>query len=289
MRSNWISERCKHIKQGLKELEPPQGSDIGLWFMSEGKQGLPVDRTAENGSRTIDAIVAAYLAARKREVDAASLSAGSYSSDVYRLDEFKRHCDREKKSKLSEVVTGEFLGSYRDKLLGKVAKNKLSAVSAKHVLRTVKACIKWGYKQEVIDAMPRVLEDYAKITLPTPPLTFYSVDEIKAMYKVASPRVRLYMLLGLNLGYTQADIASLEHNMVDWTTNTVTRNRHKTGQPQIAKLWPITAKLLQAEMTDPRKTPLMLLGENGNPLSVKRTRPTENLSRWTPLLPRSVA
>ncbi len=86
------------------------------------------------------------------------------------------------------------------------------------------------------------------------------------MFKVATPRTRLYVLLGLNLGYTQSDVASLEHGFVDWTANTVTRNRHKTGQPQLARLWPITAKLLQAEMTDPRKSALMLLGENGNRL-----------------------
>ncbi len=148
MRSNWITERCNFIKQGLKELEPPQGADIGLWFMSEGKQGLPVDKIAENGSKTIDCLVTDYLASRKREVDAGSLSASSYSSDVYRLEEFKRHCVRQRQSKLSEVVTGEFLGSYRDKLLKRLGKGKVSAVSVKHVLRTVKACIKWGYKQE---------------------------------------------------------------------------------------------------------------------------------------------
>jgi integrase len=86
------------------------------------------------------------------------------------------------------------------------------------------------------------------------------------MFRAATPRVRLYLLLGLNLGYTQADIATLEHSMVDWGGNTVTRNRHKTGQPQLAKLWPMTAALLRAEMTTPRKSAFMLLGENGNPL-----------------------
>jgi len=264
-KSAWITDKVNLIKQGRADA-PPQGADIGLWFMSEGKQGLPVDKTAENGSKTITSVVEAYLATRKQEVASGNLAPSSYSSDVYRLDEFKRHCERERKSKLADIVTGEFLGAYRSKLLDAIAKGKTSPVSVKHVLRTVKACLKWAYKQEIIDAMPRVFEDYAKITLPTPPLAFYTVDEIQALYKVATPRVRLYMLLGLNLGYTQSDIATLEHGHIDWATNTVTRNRHKTGQPQLAKLWPTTAALLKENMTNPAKTALMLLGENGNHL-----------------------
>ena len=266
--SGWISERLNHIKQGLKELEPPQGANIVRWFMSEGKQGLPVDKTAENGNSTLQAIIGAYLELRKRELDAGSLSATSYASDVYRLEQFQQHCERERKTKLADVVTAEFLAEYRDKLLGRIAKGKVSAVSVKHILRTVKACLKWCYKQEKIDTLPRVMEDYAKVTLPQPAPKFYTIEEVQSLFNAASPRTRVYILLGLNLGYTQADIATLEHGMIDWPTGIVTRNRHKTGQPQKAKLWPITSKLLQTEMTDPHKSTLVLLGEGGNPLIV---------------------
>ena len=244
---------------------PPEGADIA-WFMSEGKAGLPVDKAAENGNRTIDALVTSYLADRKAEMESGNLSAASYSSDVYRLDVFATHCERERKSKLADVVTAEFLGAYRAKQLKALAKGKASAPTAKHNLRTVKALLRWAYKTEAIDVLPRVLEGYANVTIPKPVLAFYSVDEIKTQWKHATPRQRLYILLALNLGYTQADIATLEHGMVDLAAGKVIRNRHKTEQPQNAKLWPLTSKLLQAEMTDPRKSTLMLLGENGNPL-----------------------
>jgi integrase len=94
-------------------------------------------------------------------------------------------------------------------------------------------------------------------------------NDVKALFSAANPRAKVYILLGLNLGYTQADIASLEHSMIDWAQAIVTRNRHKTGQPQQAKLWPLTAKMLKQEMTDPRKSTLVLLGKNGNPLIVE--------------------
>ena len=128
--------------------------------------------------------------------------------------------------------------------------------------------LKWAYKKEILDRMPRVLDDYAKVALPQPTPQFYTTEEIKALFNAASPRTRVYILLGLNLGYTQADIASLEHSMIDWTQAIVTRNRHKTGQPQKAKLWPITVQMLKQEMMDARKTNLVLLGENGNSLIV---------------------
>jgi integrase len=114
-----------------------------------------------------------------------------------------------------------------------------------------------------------VLDDYAKVALPPPTPQFYSTEEVKALFSAAIPRTQLYILLGLNLGYTQADIASLEHPMINWAQGIVTRIRHKTGQPQKAKLWPITAELLKQEMTDARKSNLVLLGKNDNPLIVE--------------------
>ena len=265
--AEWITDRVTLIKQGRAD-GPPTGADIGVWFMSAGKQGLAVDKQAENGRQTLSAIVGAYLDARIREKDAGNLSGASYASDVYRLERFKQHCEREHKSKLADIVTAEFLGEYRGKLLGQLAKGKASAVSVKHILRTVKACFKWAYKHEKLDQLPRVLDDYAKVALPQPTPTFYTVEEVKALFNAASPRTQVYILLGLNLGYTQADIASMEHDTIDWATGIVTRPRHKTGQPQQGKLWPITVKLLKQEMTDPRKSKLVLLGENGNPLIV---------------------
>ena len=129
-----------------------------------------MDKTAENGNSTLQAIVGAYLESRKREKDAGGLSASSYSSDVYRLDEFKRHCERETENQTGRYCDGGVFGGLSVETLGRDCQGQDFPVSVKHVLRTVKACLKWAYKQETIDVLPRVLEDYAKVTLPTPPL-----------------------------------------------------------------------------------------------------------------------
>jgi site-specific recombinase XerD len=134
----------------------------------------------------IEPMLPPFLAVRVQ----GNLSGASYSSDVYRLEQFKQHCEREHKSKLSDIVSAEFLGDYRGKLLDQLAKGKTSAVSVKHVLRTIKAMLKWGYKQENIDRLPRVLDDYAKVALPPPTPQFYTTEEITTLFDAASPRTQ---------------------------------------------------------------------------------------------------
>ena len=89
--ADWITDRVNLIKQGRADGPPPE-ADFGVWFMSEGKQGLPIDKQETNGKSTITAIVAEYLDDRRREKDAGNLSWASYSSDLYRLEPFKQHC-----------------------------------------------------------------------------------------------------------------------------------------------------------------------------------------------------
>ena len=138
----------------------------------------------------------------------------------------------------------------------------------------------WCYESEKLDRLPRNMNGgYAKIKLPSPKPQFFSVEEVQRMYREASERTRLYILLGLGLGYCQTDIATLEHAHVDWKTGIVTRTRHKTDVPQRAKMWPIALELLRQHATDPKKSKLVLLGEKGKPLVHERLREDDKESR----------
>lgn len=72
----------------------------------------------------------------------------------------------------------------------------------------------------------------------------------------------LLILLGLNCGYTQIDVATLAHDMLDFDRGLIVRDRHKTGQPQEHKLWKSTLRLLRQHMTDSSDSSLCLLGKN---------------------------
>jgi hypothetical protein len=98
------------------------------------------------------------------------------------------------------------------------------------------------------------------------------------MFAGANDRMKLFILLGLNLGYTQVDIATLDHSMIDWKTGLVTRPRHKTGQDQQAKLWPLTLRLLREHATDSKTGPV-LLAESGNSLLADKIKTDGNGTR----------
>ena len=135
----------------------------------------------------------------------------------------------------------------------------------------------WLWKEEKIDTLPRSLDDYASIKRSKPQPKFFTVDEVKAMYAVASPRMRLYMLLALNAGFTQVDCATLTHDMIDWKTGTISRDRNKTAISQSCKLWPSTLALLKQFATEPNENgdnPVLLTARN-NPL-VKVGEKTKN-------------
>jgi len=197
------------------------------------------------------------------------LSRGSYSSDTYRLENFLRQCRNENKAKLSSIVTAGFLGAYRTKLLDAVARNRQSPEDAKHHLRTVKALLKWGYEQERLDTLPRNLlsAEFAKVDIKPPSPKTFTLVELRTLYAKANGRMRLWLLLGLNCGYLQADIASLSHEMVDWKLGTIRRSRQKTGVDSEHKLWPEALRLLREYATDPTEHPdTLLLNSHGHVL-----------------------
>lgn len=273
-----VERRVAHIRNG--DLVPPAEAiatrDAFRTFIITGtNQQLP----AKASELTIQKLVDMYLAARRLEYetseDGQGISLTSYDTDRRRLDQFLEFCKREGKSLLSSVLTAEFLDSYRQEQLEQVAERKrrgkpkgTSAANAHHRLRVVKALLIWADKKEKIDRIPKNVKDgeYAKIPQPKPQPKFFSVKDIEHLYTAADEQQRLWILLGLNCGFTQNDIATLTHDMVDWDKSIIKRDRQKTGVDSQHKLWPITLRELKAQRTNPAKSSLLLLNKYGNPL-----------------------
>ncbi|HEY3788458.1 MAG TPA: hypothetical protein VGL71_06365, partial [Urbifossiella sp.] len=75
------------------------------------------------------------------------------------------------------------------------------------------------------------------------------------MFQSATDKTKLYLLLMLNCGMYQNDVAELAASEVDWKTGTITRKRSKTRDRKDAptvcyKLWPETLRLLKAYRAD---------------------------------------
>jgi integrase len=98
----------------------------------------------------------------------------------------------------------------------------------------------------------------------------FTVEEVQRMLTAAdevSDRTKLYLLLMLNCGMYQNDIAELRNDEINWTTGTITRARSKTRErhgPIVAyKLWPETISLLRKYRN---RGDLALTNEEGKPL-----------------------
>jgi integrase len=99
----------------------------------------------------------------------------------------------------------------------------------------------------------------------------FSVAEVRQMLKTCdgfSEKTKLYLLLMLNCGMYQNDIAELHRDEVNWSKGTLTRARSKTrerkGPVVTYKLWPETFSLLKKHRAEGGD--LALTTDEGKPL-----------------------
>ncbi len=112
----------------------------------------------------------------------------------------------------------------------------------------------------------------------TPP--HFTVEEVRELLAAChSDRTKLMILLMLNCGMYQNDIAELRDKEVDWKAGTITRKRSKRrrgGYKVKYPLWPETFELLKRFKSGKDR---VLLSEEGNPL-VSYQADGEKLKRY---------
>jgi integrase len=204
----------------------------------------------------------AYLKMQQSRVAADQLSESGYAVDEQGILPFVHSLLSARVKTVAEIDEAT-LSRYQAEQLGKIADGSLAPRTVQRNLGVAKKWLQWCHKQSILDTLPRNLTaDYARVKKQPPKPKFFTIDEIREIYRVSGPRVQLYMTLGVNCGYYAIDIATLTHDMIDWKTSIITRKRHKTEQDQCHKLWPITRELLKAESTR-KKSGVMLLTKTG--------------------------
>ena len=276
-KADWITRKIDHLHTGDHQI-PSGVADVGRWLFTEGQNGHEPKQQAV-GPTSVAELVDKWLEARRKQLDGRNgkkISHSSYDSDFRRAKAFEKFCKQNKAPKIKQAITAQFLEKYKADVSDE--KKGLSPVTIKHALRTVRVIVKWSWARNYIETLPRILDEYADIDLKPKPPKEFTIEEVNRLYEDASERVKLYMLLALNCGYTSADIASLEHQMIDWDSGIVSRDRHKTEQPQEAKLWPVTLSLLKKQSSDPDKSTLALLTQDSNPVLNQHIRKDKAVS-----------
>ena len=207
-----------------------------------------------------------FLDSRMQDVKLGTLSAKRLDlirlHTVYFVEWVGRNC---KVKTLSASKVSEYFDHVRELC----STEKLAHVTGRDRWNLAKAFLEWAYSSGFVDELPRSLQK--KWSLGVQLRTIRTVDrsEIAVLLANASARLRLFILLGLNCGFTQTDLADLKRDEIDLEAETITRKRSKTrvheGVPTVVySLWPEVVSLLRTEVET--KGVLAFLTETGAPL-----------------------
>ncbi|MFN0134466.1 MAG: tyrosine-type recombinase/integrase [Phycisphaerales bacterium] len=78
-------------------------------------------------------------------------------------------------------------------------------------------------------------------------------EEVHGLLKVASPALKAMILLGVNCGLGNTDIAELQRSMLDLKAGTLDFRRPKTGIARRGCLWPETIRAIRAYLKERRE------------------------------------
>ncbi len=281
---NWQNDRILVDElQGLALNKVPSGSI--LHTDDEGRQvyqGKPVTngppppwkshRSITNASGmspdlTISGNLERFLRDKQEQVEKGNRSAGRFEWLRTSLNDFAKRFDE------FEPITSlnsQALIDYRDFLKKKVADGDLSSYSARDALANVKQFARWAFEEELIDLPRKLNSKDLSIDIEPNEIETFTDHELRYMLGEPTPAsTKLYLLLMLNTGCQQTDIAKLKQSEVNWVEGRITRKRSKTKKHKKVpvvnyKLWPETFELLAQHRS--KDSELALLNTNNSPL-----------------------
>ena len=215
-----------------------------------------------------------YVAEKTNAAEAGEFSVGRIYKTKLHLQDFRDWIGSA--TDVAEITSPRLI-EYKQRLLDEVIKETWSKETARDRLGTIRAFVRWLWRTEVIESLPRVLDPKAKDLMVTKtrkkPVTFTN-EELATLLGSAQARTKLYILLMLNCGMTQKDISDLEAHELDWDEGRIVRKRSKTRDhenvPEVSyKLWPETLELLTHEWSGD-DTGRVLLNRDGFPLWSER-------------------
>ena len=229
---------------------------------------------------TIEGNVARFMSQKRAQVTGGELTAGRYANLALHLKAFQ---DFVGGSNPVAAITSRIMTDFRTDLLDRKGRSEFSGAYAKDRLDAAKQFTRWLWQEETLAELPRIIESKSfSITPAIPTIKTLTVAEIKTLLDAASGQLKLFIMLGLNAGFTQKDISDLLNDEVDWRAGIIRRKRSKTkgfeNVPEVAyKLWPETFRLLQEFRR--QGSSQALANENGGALVTVRLKENGRLHK----------
>jgi integrase len=151
-----------------------------------------------------------------------------------------------KHRRVDDIDPGDF-----ERLRGKLAET-LGPVALGNEINRVRMVFKYGYDQGLIDLPARYGQTFKRPSRKTLRKTraangkrMFEADDLTAIINAASNPLKAMILLGINCGFGQSDIATLPKSAIDLDVGWVDFPRPKTGVERRCQLWPVTVDTLR--------------------------------------------
>ncbi|MEQ8789939.1 MAG: hypothetical protein RIC55_26830 [Pirellulaceae bacterium] len=209
-----------------------------------------MQRSTSSVDESMDAHAEHFLKEKRAAADAGEITQQRFYNLQSHLNHFADWFGRH--APVIEI-NGKTLSNYRIEILKEVEAGNWSSATAKDRLSSIKSFIRWLWHMEAIPSMPRNMDSRSsglKIGTGMSKVVIFEKSEIKTLLREASERTTLFILLMLNCGMTQKDIADLDVSEIEWKACRITRKRSKTRHfesvPEVSYLlWPKTLRLLR--------------------------------------------
>jgi integrase len=185
-----------------------------------------------------------YLAYRQSQVGL-NLSKNRYSSSASALQTFANWFA------LSPAPISELtLEGYWLFISSKVATKEWSRSYGNDLFQHVRLFVAWLVEMNLVSSPKNLNSKRYRFRIGPKVIKTIPLDQVQACLKNASDETRLFILLGLNCGFTSKDILDLRQDEVDWELGIIRRRRSKAEYVENApvvsyKLWKTTFELLK--------------------------------------------
>lgn len=259
-------EMSTEDREAVVDAIAGEGAFRRLMATAESIVGSAKNPTPE---RTVASRVNAWRTLLHGSCQAGQLSEARFDSYSRDIETFARWVGRESQiDSIDESKIEEFFNH----LSARVASGSMSPSYAHGVLMTARQFISRLAEMKLIPIPGNLRSRRFRFNQGrAAKIETFSVDEIRAMLATCegwSEKTKLYILMSLNAGLYQNDIAELRNDEVDWKAGTMTRARSKMresgGVVVTYKLWPETLSLLRKHRT--QSGDLVLTTGEGNPL-----------------------
>jgi integrase len=223
-------------------------------------------KPALDPDRTIGGQVKAWVRLHEAAHAAGNLSAGRYDAYKRNIGVFRDWIGPDHEV---SAITAFKLEEFYTHLCIRIGGKSYSPSYGRSILGATKQFIKRLAELGLIPLPGNIASKKFKFDDGPREIETFSVEEVSALLAGCdgySERTKLYLLLMLNCGMYQNDIAELKQEQVSWEKGTIKRPRSKTPKGPVVtyKLWPETMELLRKfRSIDPE---LVLTTERGKPL-----------------------